>query len=49
MSEMKISRLPFPIVTVEKSTFKETYGGAEDVVVSFCQLIRATAEADTCL
>ena len=49
MAEMKISRLPFPIVTVEKSAFKETYGGAEDVVVSFCQLIRAEAEADTCL
>ncbi|MED5324361.1 MAG: alpha/beta hydrolase, partial [Pseudomonadota bacterium] len=49
MSEMKISRLPFPIVTVEKSAFKETYGGAEDVVVSFCQLIRTAAEADTCL
>ena len=49
MGEMKISRLPFPIVTVEKSAFKETYGGAEDVVVSFCQLIRTEAEADTCL
>ena len=49
MSEMKISRLPFPIVTVEKSAFKETYGGAEDFVVSFCQLIRAADEAHTCL
>ena len=49
MAEMKISRLPFPIVTVEKSAFKETYGGAEDIVVSFCQLIHADAEADTCL
>ena len=46
---MKIERKPFPIVTVEKSAFKETYGGAEDVVVSFCQLIRAEAESDTCL
>ena len=49
MSDLKISRLPFPIVSVEKSAFKETYGGAEDVVVSFCQLIRSEAESNTCL
>ena len=49
MSDLKISRLPFPIVSIEKSAFKETYGGAEDVVVSFCQLIRSEADSDTCL
>ena len=49
MSDLKISRIPFPIVSIEKSAFKETYGGAEDVVVSFCQLIRAEAESDTCI
>jgi alpha-beta hydrolase superfamily lysophospholipase len=49
VSELKISRLPFPIVSFEKSAFKETYGGAEDVVVSFCQLIRSEAESGTCL
>ena len=46
---MKLQRQPFPIVTVEQSAFKETYGGAEDVVVSFCQLIRAEADSDCCL
>ena len=49
MANVKISRLPFPIVSVEKSDFKETYGGAEDVVVSLCQLIRGEAESDCCL
>lgn len=49
MADLNISRIPFPIVSVEKAAFKETYGGAEDVVVSFCQLIRAEAESDTCL
>ena len=46
---MKLQRQPFPIVAVEQSAFKETYGGAEDVVVSFCQLIRAEADSDCCL
>ena len=49
MANVKISRLPFPIVSVEKSDFKETYGGTEDVVVSLCQLIRSEAESDCCL
>ena len=49
MADLNISRIPFPIVSLEKAAFKETYGGAEDVVVSFCQLIRAEAESDTCL
>ena len=49
MSDLKIIREPFNIVSVERSPFKETYGGAEDVVVSFCQLIRAEADSDTCL
>ena len=44
-----VTRLPFPIVTVEKSAFKETYGGAEDVVVVFCTLIKAAQPSDTCL
>ena len=45
----KLIRTPFPIVTVEKSAFKETYGGAEDIVTVFCTLIRTTAPSDTCL
>ncbi|MBF2754065.1 MAG: alpha/beta fold hydrolase [Gammaproteobacteria bacterium AqS3] len=45
----KIIREPFPIVTVEQSDFKETYGGAEDVVVSFCMLLRSETPSDTCL
>ena len=44
-----VTRLPFPIVTVEKSAFKETYGGAEDVVVVFCTLIKTAKPSDTCL
>ena len=45
----EVIRLPFPIVTVEKSAFKETYGGAEDVVVLFCTLIKTVEPSDTCL
>ena len=45
----KLIRTPFPIVTVEKSVFKETYGGAEDIVTVFCTLIRTPAPSDTCL
>ena len=45
----KLIRTPFPIVTVEKSAFKETYGGAEDIVTVFCTLIRTSAPSDTCL
>ena len=45
----KLIRTPFPIVTVEKSAFKETYGGAEDIVTVFCTLIRTPAPSDTCL
>ena len=44
-----VTRLPFPIVTVEKSAFKETYGGAEDVVIVFCTLIKTAESSDTCL
>ena len=44
-----VTRLPFPIVTVEKSAFKETYGGAEDIVVVFCTLIKTVEPSDTCL
>ena len=44
-----VTRLPFPIVSVEKSAFKETYGGAEDVVVVFCTLIKTAEPSDTCL
>jgi pimeloyl-ACP methyl ester carboxylesterase len=44
-----VTRLPFPIVTVEKSAFKETYGGAEDIVVVFCTLIKTAESSDTCL
>ena len=32
----RVIREPFPIVSVEKSSFKETYGGAEDIVMVFC-------------
>ena len=45
----KLIRTPFPIVSVEKSGFKETYGGAEDIVTVFCTLIRTSAPSDTCL
>ena len=45
----KLIRTPFPIVTVEKSAFKETYGGAEAIVTVFCTLIRTSAPSDTCL
>ena len=45
----KLIRTPFPIVSVEKSGFKETYGGAEDIVTVFCTLIRTLAPSDTCL
>jgi alpha-beta hydrolase superfamily lysophospholipase len=45
----KLIRTPFPIVTVEKSVFKETYGGAEDIVTVFCTLIRTPVPSDTCL
>ena len=34
MADFKISRIPFPIVSAEKAAFKETYGGAEDVVAA---------------
>ena len=44
-----VTRLPFPIVSVEKSAFKETYGGAGDVVVVFCTLIKTAEPSDTCL
>lgn len=44
-----ITRTPFPIVSTEKSLFKETYGGAEDIVVVFCTLIRSATPSDTCL
>ena len=45
----KVIREPFPIVTVEKSGFKETYGSAEDIVTVFCTLIRTQAPSATCL
>ena len=45
----RVIREPFPIVSVEKSSFKETYGGAEDIVMVFCTLIRTTEPSETCL
>lgn len=45
----KVIREPFPIVTVEKSGFKETYGSAEDIVTVFCTLIRTQEPSATCL
>jgi pimeloyl-ACP methyl ester carboxylesterase len=36
-------------VSVEKSSFKETYGGAEDIVMVFCTLIRTEQPSETCL
>ena len=33
---VRVIREPFPIVSVEKSSFKETYGGAEDIVMALC-------------
>jgi len=45
----RVIREPFPIVSVEKSSFKETYGGAEDIVMVFCTLIRTAKPSETCL
>ena len=45
----RVIREPFPIVSVEKSSFKETYGGAEDIVMVFCTLIRTSQPSETCL
>ncbi len=45
----RVIREPFPIVSVEKSSFKETYGGAEDIVMVFCTLIRTPEPSETCL
>ena len=45
----RVIREPFPIVSVEKSSFKETYGGAEDIVMVFCTLIRTAEPSETCL
>ena len=46
---VRVTREPFPIVSVEKSFFKETYGGAEDIVMVFCTLIRTEQPSETCL
>ena len=46
---VRVIREPFPIVSVEKSSFKETYGGAEDIVMVFCTLIRTEQPSETCL
>ena len=46
---VRVIREPFPIVSVEKSSFKETYGGAEDIVMVFCTLIRTKQPSETCL
>ena len=46
---VRVIREPFPIVSVEKSSFKETYGGAEDIVMVFCTLIRTAEPSETCL
>ena len=43
----RVIREPFPIVSVEKSSFKETYGGAEDIVMVFCTLIRTAEPSET--
>ncbi len=49
MSAKNIIRTPFPIVSMEKSKFKDTYGGAHGMVVIFCMLIRSEVSSDTCL
>ena len=46
---VRVTREPFPIVSVEKSFFKETYGGAEGIVMVFCTLIRTEQPSETCL
>ena len=46
---VRVIREPFPIVSVEKSSFKETYGGSEDIVMVFCTLIRTEQPSETCL
>ena len=40
----RVIREPFPIVSVEKSSFKETYGGAEDIAVSYTHLTLPTTD-----
>lgn len=49
MTTTIITRTPFPLVSMEQAKFKETYGGAEGVVVVFCTLIRSEIPSDTCL
>ena len=49
MSAHKITRTPFPLVSMEQEKFKATYGGSEGVVVVFCTLIRSEVPSDTCL
>ena len=46
---VRVIREPFPIVSAEKSSFKETYGGADDIVMVFCTLIRTVEPSETCL
>ena len=46
---VRVIREPFPIVSVEKSSFKDTYGGSEDIVMVFCTLIRTEQPSETCL
>ncbi|MEC8157904.1 MAG: alpha/beta hydrolase [Pseudomonadota bacterium] len=45
---VRVIREPFPIVSAEKASFKETYGG-EDIVMVLCTLIRTEQPSETCL
>ena len=49
MASPPITREPFLLVSREQARFKETYGGAEGVVVVYCQLLRGEPRSDTCL
>ncbi len=45
---VRVIREPFPIVSAEKASIKETYGG-EDIVMVLCTLIRTEQPSETCL
>ena len=46
---MEFDQIPYPLVYEEKAAFKDTYGGAEGVVVCESYLLRPKVESDTVL
>jgi len=49
MSQPKIDRNQFPIISRDPSLFKETYGTSDDLVAIFCTQIRPETPSETCL